>query len=69
MDALTLLREDHRKVKRLLTELETTTERGVKTRTELFARIKAEALGPRDDRGGDLLSGAEAASTGARDRA
>ncbi len=42
MDALTLLREDHRKVKRLLTELETTTERGVKTRTELFARIKAE---------------------------
>jgi hemerythrin-like domain-containing protein len=42
MDALTLLREDHRKVKRLLAELETTTERGVKTRTELFARIKAE---------------------------
>lgn len=42
MDALTLLREDHRKVKRLLTELETTTERGVKTRTELFAQIKAE---------------------------
>lgn len=42
MDALTLLREDHRKVKRLLAELDTTTERGVKTRTELFARIKAE---------------------------
>ena len=30
------------KVKRLLTELESTTERGVKTRTELFATIKGE---------------------------
>jgi hemerythrin-like domain-containing protein len=42
MDALALLREDHRKVKAMLSELETTTERGVKTRTELFARLKAE---------------------------
>ncbi len=42
MNALTLLEEDHRKVKRLLAELEATTERGVKTRSDLFERIKAE---------------------------
>jgi hemerythrin-like domain-containing protein len=42
MDAITLLKTDHDKVKKLLTELETTTERGVKTRSELFATIKAE---------------------------
>jgi hypothetical protein len=42
MDALTLLKADHDKVKRLLGELEKTTERGVKTRTELFATIKGE---------------------------
>ncbi|HUG30428.1 MAG TPA: hemerythrin domain-containing protein [Candidatus Limnocylindria bacterium] len=42
MDAITLLKADHDKLKGLLHELEPTTERGVKTRTELFARIKAE---------------------------
>ena len=42
MDALTLLKNDHDKVKRLLSELESTTERGVKTRSELFATIKGE---------------------------
>ena len=42
MDALDLLKTDHDKVKRLLTELESTTERGVKTRSELFATIKGE---------------------------
>jgi hemerythrin-like domain-containing protein len=42
MDALTLLKTDHDKVKRLLNELESTTERGVKTRQELFATIKGE---------------------------
>jgi hypothetical protein len=42
MDALTLLKTDHDKVKKLLTELESTTERGVKTREELFATIKGE---------------------------
>jgi len=42
MDALTLLKNDHDKVKKLLTELESTTERGVKTRSELFATIKRE---------------------------
>jgi hemerythrin-like domain-containing protein len=42
MDAIALLKTDHDKVKRLLNELESTTERGVKTRTELFATIKGE---------------------------
>jgi hemerythrin-like domain-containing protein len=37
-----MLKEDHDKVKRLLEEGDATTERGVKTRTELFARIKQE---------------------------
>jgi len=42
MDAITLLKTDHDKVKKLLDELESTTERGVKTRSELFATIKGE---------------------------
>jgi hemerythrin-like domain-containing protein len=41
-DAITLLKTDHDKVKRLLADLESTTERGVKTREELFATIKGE---------------------------
>ena len=36
MDAISLLEEDHRKMKKLLSELESTTERGVKTREEIF---------------------------------
>jgi hemerythrin-like domain-containing protein len=42
MDAIAMLKTDHDKVKKLLTELESTTERGVKTRQELFATIKGE---------------------------
>lgn len=42
MDALSLLRADHREIKRLLAELEPTTERGIKTRAELFERIRRE---------------------------
>jgi hemerythrin-like domain-containing protein len=42
MDAIALLKADHDKVKKLLTELETTTERGVKIRAELFSTIKGE---------------------------
>jgi hemerythrin-like domain-containing protein len=42
MDAIALLKVDHDKVKKLLGELETTTERGVKTRAELFSTIKGE---------------------------
>jgi hypothetical protein len=44
MDALQLLKTDHDKVKKLLTEGESTTERGEKTRTELFATIKGELI-------------------------
>ncbi len=44
MDAFEMLVEDHEKVKKLLGELEETTERGVKTREELFAKIKQEML-------------------------
>jgi hemerythrin superfamily protein len=40
LDVLTLLREDHDRVKRLLEEGDKTTERGEKTRTEIFARLK-----------------------------
>jgi hemerythrin superfamily protein len=42
MNAITLLKRDHHTLKGLLGDLESTTERGVKTRTELFARIKQE---------------------------
>ena len=42
MNAITLLEEDHRKMKKLLSELESTTERGMKTREELFATVKDE---------------------------
>jgi hemerythrin-like domain-containing protein len=42
MNAITMLTEDHDKMKKLLSELETTTERGVKTRAELFSTIKGE---------------------------
>lgn len=42
MNALTMLEADHATMRKLLTELDTTTERGVKTRTELFATIKGE---------------------------
>jgi hemerythrin-like domain-containing protein len=42
MDAITLLKADHDKVKGILAELEPTTERAVKTRTELFAKLKSE---------------------------
>lgn len=42
MDAITLLKQDHVKVKKLMDELEKTTERGVKTREELFGKLMAE---------------------------
>ena len=44
MDAISLLKADHDKVKKMLAEGETTTERGEKTRTELFERLKGEML-------------------------
>ena len=42
MDALSLLKQDHDLVKRILNEGDETTERAEKTRTELFARLKSE---------------------------
>jgi hypothetical protein len=42
MDAITLLKEDHDRVKKMLSEGEATTERAEKTRTELFTRLKTE---------------------------
>ena len=42
MDAITLLKQDHEKVRGLLTELAETTNRAEKTRTELLQKIAAE---------------------------
>lgn len=42
MNAITMLEEDHAKMRKLLDELESTTERGLKTRAELFSTIKGE---------------------------
>ena len=41
MDALQLLKGDHQKVKRMLEELDATTERAEKTRTETFETPEA----------------------------
>jgi hypothetical protein len=42
MDAMELLKKDHEQVKKLLEQIDSTTERGVKTREELFTRFKSE---------------------------
>lgn len=42
MNAFTLLKEDHQKVAGILEKLDATTERGVKTREELFTQLKTE---------------------------
>ena len=42
MNAFELLKKDHKKVSDLFSKLEETTERGVKTREELFAQLKQE---------------------------
>jgi hemerythrin-like domain-containing protein len=44
MDAITLLKDDHDKVKKMLQQLEDTTERAVKTREELFTNLKSELV-------------------------
>ena len=41
-DAITLLKEDHKKVKGLLAQLEKTTERGAKRRRKLLGQIATE---------------------------
>jgi iron-sulfur cluster repair protein YtfE (RIC family) len=42
MNAFTLLKADHKKVAGIFEKLEPTTERGVKTREDLFAQLKTE---------------------------
>ena len=42
MNALNLLKQDHETVAQLLEKIDQTTERGVKTREELFTRLKTE---------------------------
>ena len=42
MNAFELLKQDHEKVSGIFEKLEPTTERGVKTREELFAQLKQE---------------------------
>ncbi|HET9723241.1 MAG TPA: hemerythrin domain-containing protein [Actinomycetota bacterium] len=42
MDALQMLEQDHEKVKRILEELDSTTERALKTREEGLATLKQE---------------------------
>jgi Hemerythrin HHE cation binding domain len=44
MNALSLLMDDHKRVKKMLTEGEETTERAEKTRAEIFDRLKEEML-------------------------
>jgi hemerythrin HHE cation binding domain-containing protein len=41
MDALQLLKEDHDTVKKIMSHIESTTERGVKTREEFYTKLKA----------------------------
>jgi hemerythrin-like domain-containing protein len=40
VDALTLLKKDHDEVKKMLKDLDATTERAVKTRQDLFERLE-----------------------------
>ena len=40
MNAITLLIDDHKRIKKMLAEGDETTERAEKTRTELFERLK-----------------------------
>jgi hypothetical protein len=42
MDAISLLKDDHRRFKKMLEEGEETTERAVKTRKELLERLAAD---------------------------
>ena len=42
MNPFTLLKEDHEKVAGILEKIDATTERGVKTREELFTQLKTE---------------------------
>jgi hemerythrin superfamily protein len=40
--AISMLQDDHKKMKKIMSELDATTERGVKTREELFGKMRGE---------------------------
>ena len=42
MDALALLKKDHDQVKKMLKDLDDTTDRAIKTRQDLFERARVE---------------------------
>jgi iron-sulfur cluster repair protein YtfE (RIC family) len=42
MNPFTLLKADHKKVAGIMEKIDATTERGIKTREELFAQLKSE---------------------------
>jgi len=42
VEAIKLLKQDHDEVKKIMEKLDSTTERGVKTREELFTKLKNE---------------------------
>ncbi|MGZ4148034.1 MAG: hemerythrin domain-containing protein [Actinomycetota bacterium] len=44
MDAIALLKDDHDKVKKMLRQLDETTERAVKTREEVFTKLKSDLV-------------------------
>jgi hypothetical protein len=44
VNAIELLKDDHDKAKKMLQELEDTTERAVKTRQELYTKLKSELV-------------------------
>ncbi len=44
MNAIDLLKKDHRKAEQLMSELESTTEKAIKTRQRLFAELKDELV-------------------------
>jgi len=42
MDAISLLKQDHKTMKKIMEDIDATTERGVKTREDLLAKMKQE---------------------------
>ena len=44
VNAIDLLEEDHKKMKKIMQEIDATTERGVKTREEMLAKMESELL-------------------------
>ena len=58
MNAFTLLKADHKKVAGILEKIDATTERGVKTREELFTQLKDRARCACAHRRDNFLSGA-----------